>query len=236
MRSPLLILWDIDHTLIKTGGVGREIFGEAFAAATGQVMKDMPEATGHTEPDLFRETLAMHGIEEAPEYFSIFAKTQAEGYKRRAEELLRRGEILPGILEALDSLGRTPRVVQSVLSGNTRAAATAKLDIFGLSQSLELDIGAYGDDESHRPHLVSIAQKRAETKHGYPFSREETILIGDTVRDVYAGDQGGARVIAVATGRTSINQLRDARPETVLPDARDHTALLTALGIPFTDT
>ncbi|WP_106253119.1 HAD family hydrolase [Allonocardiopsis opalescens] len=221
MSKLQLVLWDIDHTLIETGGVGREVFGAAFQAATGIPMRDMVHASGHTEPQLFSETLEMHGIEEQPHHFETFARVQAEEYHRHAGALRSRGRVLPGAASALRQLAEHPTIVQSVLTGNTRAAAIAKLQAFGIADALDLDIGAYGDDNTDRAELVRIAQDRAASKHNVEFDRESTVLVGDTVRDVAAGHDGGARVIAVTSGSTSADELREANPEIVVPDLSD---------------
>ncbi len=229
MTQALLILWDIDHTLISTGGVGREVFGEAFKAATGHQMDAMAEATGRTEPDLFRETLERHGVTERAEHFTIFAEAQAEGYAIRADELRSKGQVLPGVNAALDQLAQSNEVTQSVLTGNTRAAAKIKLEILEIAHNLELDIGSYGDDAPSRPILVRIAQERAEQKHGIHYDSANTVLIGDTVRDIQAGHEGGAKVIAVASGQATVWELRDSDPHAVLPDLSDSQTLMRTI-------
>lgn len=227
----LLILWDVDHTLLNTGGVGREIFGEAFRAATGHTLTEMPAPAGQTEPELFREALHLHSIPDDPAYFSTFAEHQARGYTLRSSEVRTRGEVLPGIEHALSLISEFPSVKQSILSGNTRSAAKAKLDTFDLSRFLDLDIGAYGDDSPSRPNLVGIAQKRASSKYGIAYDAETTFIVGDTPRDIQAGKTGGARVIAVATGRTPVDELRRNSPEAAFGDLSDSESFLRCLRL-----
>lgn len=114
MTRSRLVLWDVDHTLIETGGIGRMVFAAAFEQATGHPMQRMADVTGRTEPDIFRETLALHGIEDRGDYFDTFAAAQAEGYEKRADAMRKRGRALDGAAAALAALAETP-AVQSVL-------------------------------------------------------------------------------------------------------------------------
>ena len=91
MTGARLILWDIDHTLIATRGVGREIFGDAFEQATRRPMERMAEVSGRTEPDIFQATLALHGTEPSDRLFARFAQALATGYAARVDVLRQRG-------------------------------------------------------------------------------------------------------------------------------------------------
>jgi phosphoglycolate phosphatase len=224
-----LVLWDIDHTLIETGGVGREVFADAFAQVTGTPMKDMAEVTGRTEPVIFGETLDLHDIPRSDEHFARFTELQAQGYENRAHELRLRGRVLPGALNALQALERVPGVAQSVLTGNTRASARAKLKIFALAPYLDLETGAYGEDDPIRAHLVDIARDRAQHKTGLIYTRNTTVLIGDTPQDVIAGRDGGAHVIGIASGKDSATDLKAAGADVVFPDLTDSAALIRAI-------
>src|SRR5438105_285288 len=90
--------------------------------------------------------------------------------------------------------------------------------------------GAYGTDGHVRAHLVDLARQRAHAKYGITFDAAGTVLIGDTPHDVSAGREGGALVVAVATGRSSEAELREAGADLVLPDLRDMDALLRAVA------
>jgi phosphoglycolate phosphatase-like HAD superfamily hydrolase len=223
----LLVLWDIDHTLLETRGVGAEIYAAAFQQVTGHPLVRMADMAGRTEPVIFRDTLALHGITDPGDLFSQFAHEQARGYAERITQLRQHGRALPGALNALSALAATGNVVQSVLTGNTRQAARVKLTTFGLAEYLDLDSGAYGTDNDIRANLVPIARQRASERTRHQFGPETTVLIGDTPGDVTAARDGGARIIAVATGTSSAAELTGA--DTVLPDLTSTTALLAAL-------
>jgi len=229
LLATILVLWDIDHTLIETRGVGGRIYADAFRKVTGQTLAEMPALSGRTEPVIFREALKMHDITDTGDLYPQFAAEQARGYAERMYELRRQGRALPGAADALRELARRPDVIQSVLTGNTREAAEIKLRTFGLDQYLDLDIGAYGTDDDTRANLVKIARQRATAARGITLDPTTTVLIGDTPNDVAAARDGGARVIAVATGSDSAADLAIAGADTVLDDLTQTDDLLAAV-------
>ena len=223
---PRLVLWDIDHTLIETRGVGGKLARAAFAEITGRTVEQMADATGKTEPVILAETLKSYGMEPSDEYERQFAHALPEQYRRHADELRQVGEVLPGAAEALAALGLIPGVVQTVLTGNYSGVARIKLAAFGLDSGLDLDIGAYAEDASDRAALVPIAQKRATERYGHAFTRDNTLIIGDTTHDVAAAHSGGAAIVAVATGNDSAEDLRRCGADVVLADLTDTPSLL----------
>ncbi|HEV2257027.1 MAG TPA: haloacid dehalogenase-like hydrolase [Streptosporangiaceae bacterium] len=225
----ILVLWDIDHTLIETRGVGGQIYADAFLRVTGRRLEEMPALSGRTEPVIFREALKVHHITDTRDLYGQFAAEQARGYAERVDELRRQGRALPGALNALRKLADWPDTIQSVLTGNTREAAEVKLRAFDLDQYIDFDIGAYGTDDDTRANLVKIARQRATAARGTPFDSATTVLIGDTPNDVIAARDGGARIIAVATGRDSAADLAAAGADTVLHDLTRTDDLLSAI-------
>jgi phosphoglycolate phosphatase-like HAD superfamily hydrolase len=230
MDRTRLVLWDIDHTLIETGGVGGEAFRAAFELTTGQPMREQADPTGQTEPTIFRRTLEAHGFKDPDgSLFERFATAQADAYRERADDLRRRGRVLPGVRTILKACAAEPHIAQSVLSGNTRQASRVKLDIFDLLTYLDLDIGAYGDNEPERPKLVPHALALAAAKLGRPIGPTDTILIGDTPADIETAHANGCPVIAVATGRTSADELAALGAEWVFPNLLDLVGVLAAI-------
>jgi phosphoglycolate phosphatase len=224
-----LVLWDIDHTLIDTGGVGREIYQEAFEQVTGQPMRRQADISGRTEPDIFRDTLAMHDLEPSAESLERFAGAMAAAYAAKMSLMRQRGHALPGAAAALAVLDQVPGIVQSVLTGNFKPVAITKLVTFGLDAHVDFEVGAYGSDDSVRAKLVEVARQRAAAKYRAAFDRRATVLIGDTPSDIAAGRNAGAFVIAVASGRSSMDELRAAEAEVVLSDLTDTDALVQAI-------
>jgi phosphoglycolate phosphatase len=224
-----LVLWDIDHTLIETRGVGTQVYAEAFAKVTGHPLEKMPELAGRTEPVIFREALKVNGVDPSEGLYNQFAAEQARGYADHLDELRARGRALPGAAEALRALSGRNDVLQSVLTGNTRPAAEIKLRAFDLDRYLDFDIGAYGTDDDTRANLVGVARQRAGKAHGVNFDDGATILIGDTPNDVAAAQASGAQIIAVATGKDTATSLAEAGARTVLPDLTDTPAILAII-------
>lgn len=224
----VLVLWDVDHTLIETRGVGGEIYAEAFAKVTGHPLRTMPHLAGRTEPVIFRETLRVNGVDDCDGLYERFAAEQAQGYGDHLDDLRRRGRALPGAAEALLALSGYTNVTQSVLTGNTRPSAEIKVRAYGLDTHLDFEIGAYGTDDDTRANLVAIARQRAEQAYGHLYPAADTILIGDTPNDVAAALNSGARIIAVATGKSSTSELAAAGAETVLQDLTDTTTVIAA--------
>lgn len=205
----LLVLWDLDHTLIETRGVGRAIYERAFPAATGTPLTTLATISGRTELDIMAESLRLNNIEPTEEMVTQLAQALVRGYQDARDELRTVGRALPGVTDTLASLAHNPTVYQSVLTGNLRDVARIKLEVFNVDHYLNLDAGAYGDDDPERPNLVAIAQQRATERTGVMFDNDTTVLIGDTPQDVEAGLTAGVRVIGVATGKTSTQGLRD---------------------------
>lgn len=222
----VLVLWDIDHTLIETRGVGRASFAAAFEEVTGRPLERMPHITGRTEPAIYAATATLHGLEEPPP-FSVFAEALAAAYTERQRQLHEQGRAMPGAEHALAHLHSLPGIRQSVLTGNTRKVSAIKLETFGLHKYLDLESGAYGDDNGHRPSLVPIAQARAGGPDGGEFNQHNTVLIGDSLGDIETARQGGARVIAVAAGGTPVAELTTA--DVVLADLTDPPGIARAI-------
>lgn len=214
-----LVLWDIDHTLISTRGVGRELSAAAFEQATGLPMREQAKIDGITEPVIFRETAKLHGLNTDRADFEQFADALAEQHLARAGELRDRGHALTGAAAALDALNAVG-LTQAVVSGNIRPVSVIKLEVFGLDQHIKWDLGAYGEDADERAELVRLALSRAGV------DAAEAVLLGDTPADVEGAQAHGVRVIAVASGRSSEEDLTAMGADVVLPDLRDTRGLV----------
>lgn len=216
--APLLVLWDIDHTLIETRGVGRAIYERAFPIATSKPLRELATVSGRTELDIMRESLRRNGIEPTDEAIQRLARALIQGYEAVRNELADRGRALPGAAATLAALAADDLVHQSVLTGNLREVARIKLEVFGLDVYLDLEAGAYGEDHAERAQLVRYAQGRAAQRFNMLFDDAHTVLIGDTPNDVQAALQVGVQVIGVATGSNDREQLRCAGATVVLAE------------------
>ncbi|MCW2899272.1 MAG: haloacid dehalogenase-like hydrolase [Streptosporangiaceae bacterium] len=221
-----LVLWDIDHTLIDTRGVGRELSAEAFERVTGVTMRTQAKIDGITEQVIFRETARLHGLSTDREDFGRFAEALAHAHLVRSAELRERGHALPGAASALDALAAIPGMVQTVVTGNVRRVAEIKVETFGLDRHIDFGIGAYGEDSETRAELVRTAIERARAEVDADLDAGSAVIFGDTPADVEAGRDSGVFVVGVATGRTTVQELKDAGADCVLADLKDTSAVV----------
>jgi phosphoglycolate phosphatase-like HAD superfamily hydrolase len=219
----VLVLWDIDHTLIETRGVGFAIYQRAFPAVTGRPLDELAQVAGRTELEIMRETLRINGIEPTADAIEALAAALTQGYDDARDELARTGRALPGARETLQRLAADPRAHQGVLTGNLRDVARIKLEVFGLDTYLDLHASAYGNDSPERAELVAIAQHRATDRTGIDFDNAHTVLLGDTPKDVEAAATAGVRIIGVATGKSSADDLHEAGAPHILPNLTNPT-------------
>lgn len=227
-----LVLWDIDRTLLSVDGLSAEVYATAHRQVTGRRPARLPAMAGKTDLAIITETLRLSHLTPTAELVSAFAGAVADHYSARTEEIRTRGRALPGAHAAVQALAAEPQVIQSVLTGNMRPIAEAKLAAFGFDEHLDLRIGAYGMDAATRPPLVALARQRTAATHGELITADRTVLIGDTPLDVQAARLTGARVIAVATGPSDETALRAAGADLVLPDLTDTPAILKAILTP----
>jgi phosphoglycolate phosphatase len=225
-----LILWDIDHTLIENGGVSKATYALAFELLAGRAPLVLPATDGRTDFQIMYELLSANSV-DAEEYVEIaqFESVLVEAMERNAPQLPQCGHILPGVIEVLAALSAMPGVVQSVLTGNIAPNASVKLSAFNLDRWVDLDVGGYGSDNKSRANLVNVSRRKVLKKYGTIFDRSSTILIGDTPLDVKAAREGGARIIAVATGLYSASQLTEAGADVALDSLADPNHFMTTL-------
>jgi phosphoglycolate phosphatase-like HAD superfamily hydrolase len=223
--SPLLLLWDIDHTLIAISGVGREIYSQAFERVFGRPLVHIADMSGRTEYAITRDTLALNGVEpDHPDHpdrsAEAFYAALTQASLALADRMRDEGRTLSGAREALAALASDGNV-QSVVTGNLPDIAALKLKAFELDGFLDLEIGGYGDIARDRAVLVRMAIELAEEKYDVAFRAENTVVIGDTTHDVKGALDNGALAVGVATGVSSVDDLQAAGAHVVLPDLAD---------------
>lgn len=223
------VLWDVDNTLIDTSGVSKKTYTRAFELLVARPPRVAVETAGRTDFEIMSHFLCRNDVEETKFGAEKFAEVLTAAMVENRDELRSRGHALPGAREALAALYGKANVVQSVLTGNIPHNAYEKLAAFGLDAYVDFEVGGFGTDHIVRARLVDAARRKALHKYGIQFDRTSTVLIGDTPRDVQAGRDGGARVLAVATGKDTVTELRDAGADTVLPDLEDTAEVLKAL-------
>jgi phosphoglycolate phosphatase len=225
------VLWNIDLTLVDVVKVTRAAYAEAFATITGRPLVQLPQMAGRTEPEIFFDALALNGVSlrdpaESERLLAPFGAELATSLAARRDLLTTEGQLLPGAAESLAAVARLPDVVQSVLTGSSRPNAALKLRAFGLDRYVDLTVGGFaGSDAYPKGALLRVTRQRAEEKYQVTFAERATVYVADSPRDVEAARVGGARSLAVASGRASSAELRDAGADAVLPDLTDPAAL-----------
>jgi phosphoglycolate phosphatase len=225
----VLVLWDIDRTLVYVGEVDRTAYREAFAEVVGRPAERLPaKGTGVTMPLAIRGLLEDNGVtgREADDLLPRMLETVPLRFAAHTEDVRNLGTVLPGAMQALKAVAAEPDLVSTVLTGNLRPNALIKLGVFGMDRYVDTAVGGYSSDDAHRPALVAVAQRRAGDRFACTFDVGNTVVVGDSLEDVRTGLEGGARVIGVASGTTPAERLAEAGADVVLPDLTDAPRLL----------
>jgi phosphoglycolate phosphatase-like HAD superfamily hydrolase len=225
-----LVLFDIDGTILWSDGAGKRAMTEALTTVFGTAGDPRYRYDGKTDRQIVRELMrgAGHEDDHIDRHMPSLLSRYLDGLRRELAGGERRIELLPGVVELLDALEARDDVVLGLLTGNLEDGARAKLGAAGL-QFDRFRINAFGSDHEHRPELPAVAQQRAREALGIHVEGERIVVIGDTPADIDCGRALGARAIAVATGRYSVEELRAHEPAAVFEDLGDTDAVVEAI-------
>lgn len=215
--------FDIDGTLLASGGAGRAAMESAFLEEFGlSELQGRVEFSGRTDRSIGGELFRTHGIEESPENWQRFLTA----YLHRLPDCLARhqGKVLPGIASLLELLRIQEHVVRGLLTGNLREGARIKLGHYGLAHHFEF--GGYGDHHLDRNDVAREALAELRRLRGNHIRLDRIWVIGDTPLDIRCARAIGAKVAAVATGWHSLEELAAEKPDLLLADLSDPTPLL----------
>jgi phosphoglycolate phosphatase-like HAD superfamily hydrolase len=220
-----LVLFDIDGTLVLTGGAGLRAMNRALEDTLGHAngLDGIPVA-GRTDWSILVDAVTKVGREMDDELFA----TLRDGYLANlAVEIEHPGKgpkaVMPGIRELLDALTSRHDVLVGLLTGNFEEGARIKLGHFGLWRYFAC--GAFGGDAADRNALVPVAVDRARAC-GLADIPAGVFVVGDTPHDVACAHAGGAIAVAVATGGHTVDQLRETGAQIVMTDLSDTQAFL----------
>lgn len=222
-----LILFDVDGTLLLSGGAGALALNDAFAAlfgVAGAMARVHPH--GKTDPAICQEMFRLHlGREGTAEEMDRLLARYLEFLPARVAGS-RNFHLMPGVPRVLDALAARGDVVMGLGTGNVEAGARIKLERGGLNPYFPF--GGFGGDAADRAALLEAGFRRGEERIG---RGAEVVrwVVGDTWRDVRAGRACGARVLAVATGGDTLHDLAFAAPDHLLADLRRGEDLHAAL-------
>jgi len=224
-----IILFDIDGTLVLTGGAGVRAmtlaFEELFAIPDAFQGIPMP---GRTDAGILYDAVTAHGVGAGE--LARFRSAYLAHLAREVEKPGPRKGIMPGVRPLLDSLADRSDVYLALLTGNYEEAARVKLEYFDLWRYFRC--GAFGDDAPERNSLLPKALDRIRQCGGPVVGPTDVVVIGDTPLDVACAAAAGARSIAVATGSYDEDALRSTVADVVLADLSDEGEVLRALQIP----
>jgi len=217
----LLLLWDIDGTLIASGGAGMRALQAALKHVFGidGSLADIDFA-GRTDTWIMREVFRKFSLPATSEAFERFFAGYVGALPAELDNPAAR--VLPGVRDLLNAAAERGDIAQGLLTGNRRRGAEVKLAHHGLWGHFAF--GAFADDSEQRNDLGPHAVRRAREHHGVAFAADRTWVIGDTPHDIACGRVIGARTLAVGTGGSTVAQLRAHAPDAVLPDLADADA------------
>ncbi len=237
--APLLVLFDIDGTLISAAGAGRRALEQAFRRVFGVdgtvSLAGGVRFEGRTDPAIIAdmavaigvdlEALERRGDEFQRHYLAALGEEMARPDPKR--------RVLPGIVPLLDALRTRPGVFLGLITGNIEAGARAKLEPFGLNAYFP--DGGFSSDHPDRAEIARIAREKLSRRAGIPFHPDRVVVVGDTDQDVACARANGYRAVVVDSGFVPRHRLEDARPDALFTDLTDLAGVMRALGVDPSD-
>lgn len=225
-----LVLFDIDGTLLNSGGMGRASMQRALSEVFGSPGIGSYRYDGKTDKQIVRDTMRLEG--HSDEHIDSQMETLIGLYLDGLRTGVKSGTFdirpLDGVLDLLDALEARHDVVLGLLTGNVEPGARVKLSAAGIDPD-RFRVNAFGSDHEHRPQLPAIAQRRASETLGFDIAGERLVVIGDTPADIECGRELGAKAIGVASGHYTVEQLAAHDPYAVFPSLRDTAKLLETI-------
>jgi phosphoglycolate phosphatase-like HAD superfamily hydrolase len=212
---PKLILFDVDGTLIDSGGAGKAALEKTFEELTG-IRKGFEQVhfAGNTDLAIIKAAFENHGVSAEDGLVARFLERYPTNLQMTVSRA--RGRAYPGVHELAAALGRADEHYLGLLTGNVQIGARIKLEPYGLNDPFPF--GAFGDDNEDRNQLVPVAMERLESLFQVIVGYMDCLVIGDTPRDVACAAAWEARCLAVATGPYSVQELTDAGADLVVED------------------
>lgn len=219
-----IILFDIDGTLVRTGGAGKAAMEHALQTTFGICeIRDTVPYSGRTDRAIGRDLLRVHGIDPTP---ANQVRLQ-EAYLAQLPTRLKThgGNVCPGIAELLAALHGRSGIVLGLLTGNVRAGAKHKLGHFNLWDFFVC--GGFGDEHYERDDVARMAVAEVRSHLGRDVDTTDVWVIGDTPLDVSCARAVGAKAVAVATGWHPLEELTAHKPDYAFADLSNHEELLS---------
>lgn len=221
-----LLLFDIDGTLISTGGAGTKALNRAFERVLGikEAFKNF-EMAGKTDIQIIKEGLKLWKINKSESLIKKLVENYLEFLKVEINNNSKK--LKPGVMEFIKFNLDRFNYPMGLLTGNIEEGARIKLEPFGLNPFFPF--GAFGSDHEDRKYLLPIALARFSVISKFTISYHQCIIVGDTPRDVACGKPYGAKVIAVATGPYSFEELSKTDADLVVESLSEIDKILNFL-------
>jgi phosphoglycolate phosphatase-like HAD superfamily hydrolase len=217
-----ICLFDIDGTLIASGGAGKAALEAALTEEFGITrIMDKLELSGRTDRAIIADLFRLHVIDDTPENHERLR----DAYLRHLPRFLHAGRVLPGIADLLANLAGRADMAIGLLTGNVRAGAKVKLGYFGLYDYFAF--GGFGDHHLDRDDVAREALCEVHQRFNGSVHPDRIWVIGDTPLDIRCARSIGARAVAVATGWHTLAELAEHQPDLLLADLADPTPLLS---------
>lgn len=224
-----LVLFDLDGTLIDTGGAGWQAMQVAFEDVFGKTVHiETSDMAGKVGSGLIIEMMIAEGLSREeiltrlPEYYEVLTRELRRIVKHTPVQPL------PGVEQLLKSLMHIPGIILGIVTGNIASVAKEKLR----SAQLDIyfgDLGAFGDDAMTRVELIRLAVERVNVILGTEFKGKNIVVIGDTPRDIDCGRANNTKTIAVSTGPYSYKSLKEYGPDYCFPNFLQTDAIIQAI-------
>ena len=229
----MLILFDIDGTLLKSRGVGLRAMQAALedlhpARHPGDTHDVAAiDTAGRLDPLIWRELLDQRGIEATSEGHEAFRRVYGDRLHSMIEAE-RPVVCLDGAAEAVAWVRDHPRLIAALLTGNYSETGRLKVAGAGIDPD-DFVFGVWGSEADNRRGLPPIGIARGSEHLGRPLRPEEAVIVGDTPADIDCARAAGCPVIAVATGRFTTRELSSHDPDEVLEDLSDLDRFISTL-------
>ena len=220
-----IFLFDVDNTLLNSGGAGARAmnlaFRDLFGVENGFVGV---EFTGRTDIAIVRDALRLHRLDDG-DFPALLARFKVSYLRHLAGTLPQTaGHLMPGVPDLLRALREAEGVRVGLATGNLRRGAMMKLEHYGIRPFFQS--GGFGDDSERRSEVVALAIRRLG---GRPGGRNPVFVVGDTPLDVEAAKANRAVAVGVATGTSGVEDLARAGADVVFPDFSDLASVLGVL-------
>ena len=218
----ITFLFDIDGTLLRTGGVGLHAMQIAMCELFRIGTLAKVEVRGRTDRAIVRDLFTAHSIDDSATNWQDFQRTYHELLPKSLER--GNGGLLPGVQATLDQLAQRSDAALGLLTGNSQVAAKIKLSHFGVDHLFEF--GGFGDHRTCRNEVAQDAVRAAAQHLEQDFDAKQVWVIGDTPLDVQCGRAIGAQTVGVLTGGYDRKSMEATKPDHLLEDLRDFSRVI----------